>query len=247
MERVENNGALVGDDEVFIRYPLAYRVQHFLLILTLTVLLATGLPLLFPDSRLFQALFIVPDLFVLRGQIHRVAAMALVALSAAHVLYLALSAGARGDLKEMIPAAGDARTAFASLRFSLGLTRERPRVGRFSPMQKLHYWVLCAGVLFMIPTGFALWSPDRTMTQLPKWVMDLAVTFHGYEALLVFLILMVWHIYTVHLTPESFPMSGVWLTGRITAGKMKKLYPGEYEKIVRRRAAEKDDDRVAGG
>lgn len=246
MRKNEKKGATISDDEVFIRYPLAYRIQHIVLMLTLIVLLITGLPLLFPESRFFRAIFIFPEMFVLRGQIHRVAALALVVLTIFHAVYTLLSARAREDLKEVIPKPRDISVGIESLRFRLGLRRKRPLGGRFHLHQKLHYWALCTGVAMMILTGFVIWFHDESMMYFPKWVIDLAIILHGYEALLVFLILMIWHIYTVHLTPGNFPMSRVWLTGKITAGKMKELYPGEYEKMVRQRLKKRGDKRTAG-
>lgn len=229
--------AVIDDNEEIVRYPLAHRIQHFFLMAILLVLLLTGLPLLFPESGFFKALFIVPEMFTLRGQIHRIAALALVGLSAFHILYLIFSDCAHEDVKLMIPRMKDIKTGIDSMLFSLGVSKERPRVRRFNLMQKLHYCVLCVGVLAMIATGFLLWFQEEAMMLFPKWAFDLAATFHGYEALLVFLVLMVWHIYTVHLTKENFPMSKVWLTGKIKAGKMKKLYPEDYDELLESRRA----------
>jgi len=42
-------------------------------------------------------------------------------------------------------------------------------------------------------------------------------------------------MYNVHLNPEVFPMSKVWLDGRITGKELRLLHPLEYAKIAEER------------
>jgi hypothetical protein len=42
-------------------------------------------------------------------------------------------------------------------------------------------------------------------------------------------------MYNVHLSPEVFPMSKVWLTGKITGKELRLLHPLEYEQILEER------------
>jgi hypothetical protein len=48
-------------------------------------------------------------------------------------------------------------------------------------------------------------------------------------------------MYNVHLNPEVFPMSKIWLNGKITGHELRTLHPLEYRKILeeRRKAAER--------
>jgi hypothetical protein len=41
----------------------------------------------------------------------------------------------------------------------------------------------------------------------------------------------VWHLYNVHLNPQVFPMSKVWLTGRISKKDLRRDHPLEYERL----------------
>jgi cytochrome b subunit of formate dehydrogenase len=86
----------------------------------------------------------------------------------------------------------------------------------------------------MIGTGLILWFPNQAMTYLPKWTLDVATVIHSYEALLAFLAIIIWHFYHVHLNPESFPMSKIWLTGKISERELKELHPLEYLRIAGR-------------
>jgi hypothetical protein len=59
--------------------------------------------------------------------------------------------------------------------------------------------------------------------------------------MLAFLAIIIWHMYNVHLNPEVFPMSKIWLNGKITGRELRTLHPLEYRKILeeRRKAAER--------
>jgi len=69
------------------------------------------------------------------------------------------------------------------------------------------------------------------MIILPKWTIDLNRIIHSFEATVVFLILVIWHLYNVHLNPRVFPMNRVWLTGMVTKEDMKKDHPLEYIRL----------------
>ena len=93
------------------------------------------------------------------------------------------------------------------------------------------YWGATLGSLIMIATGLILWFETQSMAVLPKWVMDVTAVVHGYQGLLIFLVLFLWHMYITHLNPRNFPMNRTWLTGRITLGRLKEDHPLEYERL----------------
>lgn len=111
-----------------------------------------------------------------------------------------------------------------------------PKFDRFNFIEKFEYLALAWGSVVMIVTGFALWFQDQAMVVLPKWTLDIAKVIHSYEALLAFLAIIIWHFYHVHLNPEVFPMSRVWLSGEISEHEMKTLHPLEYERIMKTEA-----------
>jgi hypothetical protein len=45
---------------------------------------------------------------------------------------------------------------------------------------------------------------------------------------LAFLAVILGHLYNVHLKPGVFPMSRVWLDGKMTLRKLKEHHPREY-------------------
>jgi len=51
--------------------------------------------------------------------------------------------------------------------------------------------------------------------------------------MMIFLVLFLWHIYDVHLSPGVFPMSKIWLTGKISKDELKEEHPQEYDEIFK--------------
>jgi hypothetical protein len=55
---------------------------------------------------------------------------------------------------------------------------------------------------------------------------------HSNEGLLAFLIVIIWHIFNAHLSPEVFPFDPSIFTGKVTREYMEKEHPIEYERIM---------------
>jgi cytochrome b subunit of formate dehydrogenase len=247
---------LVRDDEVFLRMNLAERVQHVLLIVTFSTLILTGLPLIFYELKIFKSLFAFEKAFYLRGLVHRAAAVLMIANILWHFLYSIFTARGRHNFKEMIPKWRDARDAFQAFGHNIGLTgflykkgllksfferhpfwlfRIEPEFGRYNFIEKFEYLGVAWGSLVMIASGFFMWNVELSLRFFPLWVHDIFIIVHGYEAILAFLTIIIWHMYNVHFNPEVFPMSRVWLNGRITGHELRTLHPLEYGKIVEER------------
>jgi len=113
----------------------------------------------------------------------------------------------------------------------------RPRFGRYNFIEKFEYLAVGWGSVIMIGTGVLLWAPHVSLMFLPKWVMDIAFAVHSWEAILAFLAIIVWHMYNVHVNPAVFPMSRVWLTGRISLHELRENHPLEYERLIQHQNA----------
>ncbi len=254
-----NDLNLIREDEIFLRMNLAERIQHFLLILTFSLLIITGLPLFFYEFKVFKWLLPTETTFMIRGFIHRAAAVILIGTVVLHVVYTVFTARGRSNFRAMIPKFKDVKDAFEVLWHNLGFTRflykmgilrkffdrhpywlfrEYPKFDRYNFIEKFEYWAVAWGSFVMIVSGFFMWNVELSLRLFPLWVHDIFVIVHGYEAMLAFLAVIIWHMYNVHLNPEVFPMSKIWLNGKITGHELRTLHPLEYNKIleVRRRA-----------
>lgn len=252
---------LIRDEEVFLRMNRSERIQHFLLIITFVVLILTGLPLVLTNLKIFRVLFGFEKAFYIRGLLHRIMAVTMIVNIFWHAAYTVLTHRGRSNFKEMMPRFKDARDAFETFGHNIGLTPflrkhgifkaffdkhpywlflKEPEFGRYNFIEKFEYIGVAWGSFVMIISGFFMWNVELSLKLFPLWVHDIFIIVHGYEAILAFLTIIIWHMYNVHLNPEVFPMSKIWLDGKITGHALRTLHPLEYKKIAAERQKESE-------
>jgi cytochrome b subunit of formate dehydrogenase len=189
------------------------RLQHGLLVVSFTVLVWTGFALKYPDAWWARPLVMWEANWPVRGTIHRIAAVIMMAVGVGHVISLGMSRRLRGHWLELIPRGTDAVEALQMLFYNLGLREKKPHVSAHSYVEKAEYWAVVWGVFIMGLTGLALWFHRYTLAWLPKEWLDVATSVHFYEAVLASLAIVIWHFYTVILDPDVYPLDPAWLTG----------------------------------
>lgn len=225
---------------LYVRMTGSERAQHATLLVSFTVLVLTGFMLRYPESwPVMQLRHVWHNLFEARSVVHRVAGVAMTAASLFHLYYLGFTARGRGFLRDMLPRPSDLGDVLSAMRYYAGLTRQRPRFGRFSYIEKAEYWALVWGTVVMAGTGVILWFQDPFIGLLTKLGWDASRSIHFYEAILATLAILVWHIYFVIFNPDVYPMNLAWLKGTITEEEMADEHPLELERIRREREAEK--------
>ena len=210
---------------------LQFRVQHLLLTILLTVLAVTGFALMYHENSLAQWLIRMEGGVHNRGIVHRIAAVLLMANLVHHVIYMLFSREGKPELRRLFMTKRDIDDFLQSLRYNLGTAEEYPRFGKYGYKEKFQYWGAAAGIILISLTGLMLWGEEFSMRLFPKFVLDLALISHGYQGLLAFLILFLWHLYNVHLHPSVFPMNPSWITGKVSVEWMREEHPLEYEKL----------------
>jgi len=168
---------------------------------------------------------------VVLSLLHRIAGCMLIGVSVYHVTYLAIRFRQGKLASSMIPTAKDLSDLTGNILYYLGLRKERPDFGVFTYYEKFDYWAIFWGVPLMVVTGLILWFPEATARLLPGDFITLAFIAHSDEALLAALAIFLWHFYNQHLRPSVFPMSWVWLTGRITADALYDEHRAEYQRL----------------
>jgi len=222
----------------YARFARSDRVQHAVMAISFIVLAVTGLPQKF----IYANNHVLDDTIDLLGGIetvrvvHRWAATVLMLATVYHVIAVGYRVLVRRVRLCMMPRFQDVVDAWQSVRYNLGLARERPRMDRFTWEEKVEYWSLVWGTVVMIVTGFMLWNPIATARFLPGEFIPAAQVVHGGEALLAILAVLVWHFYAVHL--RSFNRS--MFTGWMSEHEMEEEHPLELERI--KAAAEPDVD-----
>jgi len=158
--------------------------------------------------------------------------------------YVIVSRHGNSDFRKIIPTPQDAFDALNLFLYNLGVRSEKPKFGKFNFIEKFEYWALVWGIFVMALTGLLLWFQEAAIALFPIWVLDIIRIVHGFEAILAFLAIIIWHMYNVHLNPEVFPMSKVWITGKISKEDLKSHHPLEYEDILQKRREDLEIQKV---
>ncbi len=195
------------------RMALRFRWQHATLLSSFFVLVITGFALKFPESSFASMLFLGEHM---RGLLHRIAAVVLIAVSLYHMIDSVVTRQGRKLLGDLLPTMDDATGAIQNLGYYLGLTPRKPDFPRFNYAEKAEYWALVWGMIVMGVTGLALWAKVLVGNHLPRWWLDVATAIHFYEAILATLAIVVWHFYQVFLDPDVYPMNWAWWDGKMT-------------------------------
>ncbi len=226
---------------LYLRMTLNERIQHILLTVGFFTLILTGFMLHFPDSWWVRTIRdISPYAFELRSILHRIAAVILVTTSLFHIYYLAFSQSGRQLFFDLLPRLKDITDAIGVLKYNIGLSSEKPKLDRFSYIEKSEYWALIWGTIVMTATGFILWFDNTFIGLFTKLGWDVARTIHYYEAWLAFLAVLVWHFYFVLFNPDIYPMNLAWIKGTITEEEMADEHPLELERIKEQSASEEN-------
>lgn len=227
-------------EEEFLRFNLHFRIQHMILFTSVIILILTGLPLRYPDFEPLSGLIWLLGGIEYSRVLHRIGAAGLILVAIYHTLYTILHPDGRRDFLLLIPTPKDFRDFYIQINYFLGRSKERPKFGRFSYIEKFDYWAVYWGCVIMIGSGLPLWFEDISLRFLPKFILDISKEAHSDEALLATLAIVIWHFYNVHFNPDKFPMSWTWWTGRISKHEMMKEHPLEYEEIMAKRGKKGD-------
>ncbi|MDO8525685.1 MAG: cytochrome b/b6 domain-containing protein [Candidatus Omnitrophota bacterium] len=216
LTRLREHYARVRAAAVISRWTFSERLQHFILLITFTVLAYTGFALRFSEAWWAFPFTVIKDGSDWRRILHRGTAIVFCLLSAYHAWFLLLTKRGRSEFKAFLPGIKDFVDLYKMLKHNLGISKEKPKFERFNFVEKYEYWALIWGSLIMIMTGVMLIFNTFVMKHFPKWILDVAATIHFYEALLATLAILVWHLYFSIFSPEHYPMNWSWITGRTT-------------------------------
>jgi cytochrome b subunit of formate dehydrogenase len=215
-----------------LRMTLSERIQHGTLVVSFTVLVLTGFALRFPDAWwVVPVRDLSPVMFDLRSIVHRIAGVVMIVAGLFHVYYILFVPRGKQVLRDILPVWKDVTDAIGTIKYNLGLSKERPKPGRFSYAEKAEYWALMWGSLIMGATGFILWFDNTFLGLLTKLGWDIARTVHYYEAWLATLSILIWHFYFVLFNPEIYPINLAFWKGTLTEEEMAEEHPLELERI----------------
>lgn len=215
------------------RFNSNFLAQHLLLVISVVLLTISGI---FLWCTRYPGSYTATHISALCGGldfwrvVHRIGGIILIIAAIYHIIYSIVCADGRKDFIEMLPKKKDFKDFGKNLMWFLGISKERPRFGRFSYFEKFDYWAVYWGCVIMIGTGVFMWFPDilkRIFPDITYKVFDVLKEIHAHEAYLAILAIFIWHIYNVHFRPGRFPGVKTWITGRLSLKEKELEHPLE--------------------
>lgn len=218
--------------EYIRRFSVWQILEHSLGMFLFFVLAFTGLPQEFYTQTWARWSILVMGGIERVRFIHRYAGILFAALVVIHLGRVLLMTVTRRVKPSLVVNRKDFTDAIQMMRYYLRLSDQPPRFDRYDYRQKFEYWGLIVGSGIMITTGFMLYFPVAIAHLLPGQVIPAALMMHGREGLLAFLIVITWHLYNAHFSPEVFPYDASMFTGKVSRERMEKEHPLEYERML---------------
>ena len=219
---------VVQVERTFPRFTVGQRWEHWLLFLSVTALLLTGLPQKYRAAAWSLQILSTPSRVNLVRQIHHISAIVLLLVVVYHLarnLYLLL----RKQLPASIfPNSQDFRNAWQMIKYLLFLSRDKPLYGKYNFEQKFTYWFLFLTIGVMGITGLVNWFPVQVTRILPGAVIPAARLAHSTEAIVIAIFVLIWHVYHVHIERLNLSI----FTGRLGEDEMRKHHTLEYERLL---------------
>ncbi|GAB4542615.1 MAG: hypothetical protein Fur002_13200 [Anaerolineales bacterium] len=214
-------------NELYLRFPLARRIEHWTMFLSFTLLGVTGLAQKFSTHAAAIALVKLFGGIESLRMVHHSAAILMMFGTAWHILVMGYSVFVMRDQMSMLPSLQDAKDGLQALLYNLGFAKTYPQMGRYTFEEKMEYWAFVWGAVVMGATGFMMWNPITTTKFLPGEFVPAAKAAHGGEAVLAVLAIIIWHIYGVHIKRFNKAM----FTGVQTEEEMLHEHPLELADI----------------
>jgi formate dehydrogenase gamma subunit len=213
------------------RFSRARRVEHTIAIAIFTVLIGTGFPQKFDQSAAGQWLLGAMGGLDSARMIHRIAGVVFAFHAGIHLLAFFVGLLLGKMRLTLLPLPQDARDAWDNLRFYFGYRDRAPELPKYDYRQKFEYIGLIMGGLVMITSGLILMLPVLVARWLPGELIPAARVVHSNEAMLAFLVLIIWHIYATVLSPDVFPLDRSMFTGYMGAHELKEHHALEYKRV----------------
>jgi formate dehydrogenase gamma subunit len=215
-------------------------IQHLLWAVAFTTLLITGLALKFPGNFLSQAVINILGMG-LRATLHRLAAIVFLGVGIVHIIYyLAIDRGP----KPIMLNRKDISDIGQDIKYHLRMTKEEPKYGRYTWVEKFDYWAGAVGSMIIAITGLAMWTSYggnagfgvTLLSGLPLRIYNWFRQIHGFEAILAGSVIVILHMYMAVWRPGTFPLAKQIWTGKMPKHHYEEEHPLELEEMKKKKA-----------
>ncbi len=225
------------DQPHYRRFTFLWRLAHLAVLLSTMMLVLTGMSILYSDSwwaPIVVRLFGGPQVTAI---VHRTCASIFISIFFIHIVYVAIRLKRKGRSfrwfgpDSLVVRWQDFRDVIAMFKWFFGFG-PRPAFERWTYWEKFDYWAVFWGIAIIGGSGAILWFKAEVAQFLPGWVFNLALIFHGEEAVLAAVFLFTVHFFNNHFRPDKFPLDTVMFTGVMSQDEFKREHPLEYDRLV---------------
>lgn len=226
-EPIEQTTGQAEPKNVYVRFNLSERIEHWLFITSFLTLALTGLVQRYSTSPISE--FIVSLFGGIENirLVHHIAAVVMLLVVIYHMGAVGYRVYVNRARLTMLPVINDVTNAYHALLYYIGRRENPPQQGRYTFEEKLEYWAVVWGTVIMVLTGFMMWNPIATTKILPGQFIPAAKVAHGLEAVLAVLSILIWHMYHVFVRHFNKTM----YTGKISEPELRHEHPLEYADI----------------
>ncbi|MEO5329927.1 MAG: cytochrome c3 family protein [Magnetococcus sp. THC-1_WYH] len=220
------------------RFPALWRLAHITFALSIMVLAATGLTVLFADSFWAQTVAKALGGAKVMAIIHRVAGAVFIGVFFIHLVAVLhkLLIKNRATFEwfgpnSLVPRWQDLWDLIAMLKWFFG-KGPKPYFDHWTYWEKFDYWAPFWGVSIIGGSGLVLWFPVLAGEYLPGWIFNVATIFHGEEAVLAVIFIFSVHFFNCHLRPSKFPLDIMMFVGNMPMEEFKEERTVEFQRMV---------------
>jgi cytochrome b subunit of formate dehydrogenase len=226
-------------ERTYVRFQPIDRFCHALVIVSFLLLVATGMPLKFPETPWARVIFSLVGGAEVAAALHRLGACLSLIYLLVHISRLLVAlVRSRADFRDPdgrfrwrnlwgvvfgpdspLPHPRDARDVVAHVKWFFGRGR-RPAFDRFTYWEKFDYLAEFWGSAFIGLSGLVMWFPEAVTRIAPGWLVNVAHVIHSQEALLAAGFILTFHFFNSHFRTEKFPLDTVMFSGRITEAEL---------------------------
>lgn len=222
--------------QTFPRFNVSQRWEHAVFLLSIAILLLTGLPQKYSSTVWSQAIISSPERLNTIQQIHHITALVLSALVVYHLgkaIYLISRRKLSGD---MLPTLQDIKDAWNMVLYLIYIKKQKPAFGKYNFEQKVTYWFLFFTIGIMIVSGYVMWFPETITRVFPGGVIPAAIMAHNTEAIVTAIFIILWHFYHVHFERLNLSIFSGWLNDE----DMRTYHALEYSHLVHEPHSDQD-------
>lgn len=223
-------GTIEGDS--VIRFDFHMRLQHIILFISMVLLVISGFALKYSSTPIGKFLLALEGGIEGRGYIHRISASLLIFDILYHIWFIVFTEDGNREFRLLIPRWRDFRHFFLVLYDFFAKKGYHMEFDKYTYKEKFQYWGVVVGTIIMTFSGLIMWFETFSMIFIPKWAFDICVLLHSSSALLIFILLFLWHMYITHFSPGNFPINMEWWHGKRKLEDLKEKKILEYRRYV---------------